>query len=108
MFPRRVVGVALLSLAAGLPPGARAAETADSYPAEARAQYERGVKLQKQGQYREAVEAYEAAVRLGMKDFPRANLYAAGSLLGLKEYAAAVARYTKFLQEFSLEESCRY
>lgn len=79
-----------------------------NFPAEARQRFEEGEELQKQGKYEEAIRAYEDAIRLGMKVFPRVHLYRARSHLDLKRYDAAIAQYTQFLKDFSLEDSCRY
>lgn len=78
------------------------------FPPEARERYEQGRDLQKKGQLEEAVRAFEEAMRLGMKDFARAHLYRANSNLDLKKYDTAIAQYTKFIEEFGLEKSCRY
>jgi len=90
-----------------------AAETALSaersdYPPSARKWYEGGQEFEKRGQYREAIEAYDEAIRLGMTDFPRVHLHRAKSQLALKAYDSAIAQYTKFIEEFSIEESCRH
>jgi tetratricopeptide (TPR) repeat protein len=99
----------LLTLATGLGPAANLlpAERA-AFPEKARQRFEEGEDLQKQGKYAEAIRAYEDAIRLGMKDFPRVHLYRARSHLALKKYDAAIAQYTEFLKDFSLEDSCRY
>ena len=64
--------------------------------------------LEKKGEYEDAVRAYEDAIRLGMQDFPRAHLYRARANLDLRKYDDAIAQYTKFIDEFGLEKSCRY
>jgi tetratricopeptide (TPR) repeat protein len=89
-----------------VPNGARAEPT--NFPQEARDRFDRGQDLQQQGRFREAIRAYEDAIRLGMKEFPRVHLYRADSFRDLKQYDAAIARYTQFLREFSLEDSCRH
>jgi outer membrane protein assembly factor BamD (BamD/ComL family) len=86
---------------------ATAAERTD-FPSEARQRYEQGRDLQKKGQLEEAIRAFEEAMRLGMTEFPRAHLYRANSNLDLKKYDTAIAQYTKFIEEFGLEKSCRY
>ena len=43
-----------------------------------------------------------------MQAFPRAHLKEAGAYLDLKDFDAAVAKYTKFIDNFGLEDSCRY
>ena len=77
-------------------------------PPQARERYEQGQELEKKGQYEDAIRAYEDAIRLGMQDYPRAHLYRARANLDLKKYDDAIAQYTKFINEFSLEKSCRY
>jgi tetratricopeptide (TPR) repeat protein len=84
------------------------AEERTDYPAQARKRFEQGQQFEKNGQWQEAVAAYEDALRLGMKDFPRAHLYRARSYLKSKNYDVAIAQYTRFLETFGLEESCRY
>jgi tetratricopeptide (TPR) repeat protein len=95
----------LLVLSASVP--VRAGEPT-SFPAKARERYEQGRELEKKGEYEEAVRAYEDAIRLGMQDFPRAHLYRARANLDLQKYDDAIAQYTKFIDEFGLEKSCRY
>ncbi len=96
-------GLLALSLAPAL---AWAGETSQ-FPAEARQRYEEGRDLQKKGQLDEAVRAFEEAIRLGMDTFPRVHLQRAGANLELKKYDAAIAQYTKFIDDFGLEGSCR-
>lgn len=79
-----------------------------SYPAEARERYERGKALQKQGQLKEALEAFEDAARLGMADYPRLYLAKASAQQELRNHDAAVAQYSKIIDGFGLEDSCRY
>jgi tetratricopeptide (TPR) repeat protein len=83
------------------------AEPAD-FPQGARNLFEKGQDLQKKGQHEEAIQAYDEAIRLGMKAYPRVHLYRANSFLDLKKYKTAIAQYTRFLKEFSLEDACRY
>jgi tetratricopeptide (TPR) repeat protein len=78
------------------------------FPPEARQRYDQGQDLRKKGQLEEAVRAFEEAIRLGMDAFPRAHLQQAGSNLDLKKYDTAIAQYTKFLDRFGVEDSCRH
>jgi tetratricopeptide (TPR) repeat protein len=109
VFSRRLVRLALLVLpvlaATGTEWGRAAPAT---FPQAARDRYDQGQELQQQGRLEEAIKAYEEAIRLGMKYFPRAHLYKANSFLDLKKYEDAIAQYTEFLERFSLEESCRH
>jgi tetratricopeptide (TPR) repeat protein len=98
-----LVSVLLLSLS---DPCARSEET--NFPPEARKKYEEAKELQEKGLYQEAVKAYEEAIALGMQAFPRAHLYKANSNLELKQYDKAIAQYSKFIADFSIETSCRY
>jgi outer membrane protein assembly factor BamD (BamD/ComL family) len=84
------------------------AEERTEFPAEARKHYEQGRDLQKKGQLNEAISAFEEAIKLGMEAFPRVHLQRASSNLDLKKYDTAVRQYTKFIEEFGIEESCRY
>ena len=78
-----------------------------AYPAQARQHYDQGRDLQKQGKFNEAVAAFEEAIKFGMDAFPRVHLQRAGSNLDLKKYDTAITQYTKFIEKFGLEESCR-
>lgn len=106
MLLHRIVPGTLFSLA--LATGFAAAEERKEYPAPARERYEQGQQFEKQGRWKQAVEAYEDAIRLGMTDFPRAHLYQARAQLSGKDYAVAIAAYTRFIEKFGIEKSCRY
>jgi outer membrane protein assembly factor BamD (BamD/ComL family) len=96
----------LVHLAMG---GAQAAgQERTDFPAQAKEQYEQGKELQKTGQLDQALRAFEEAIRLGMAEFPRVHLGRAGSNLELKNYDTAIAQYTRFIEQFGLERSCRY
>ena len=82
-------------------------EERTGFPAAARQHYEQGQALQNKGQFNEAISAYEEASKLGMDGFPRVHLHRAGSNLDLKKYDTAILQYTKFIEKFGLEESCR-
>jgi tetratricopeptide (TPR) repeat protein len=79
-----------------------------SYPAEARERYEQGKAFQKQGQLREALEAFEDAARLGMAEYPRLYLAKAKAQQELRAHDDAVTAYSKIIDGFGLEDSCRY
>lgn len=96
-----------LFLGLGLAGMARAAEPT-TFPPEARTEYDRGQELLKKGSYRDAFDAFEEAIRKGMKEFPRVHLGRAKSAAGLKDFDAAIARYTSFIEDFGLENSCRH
>jgi tetratricopeptide (TPR) repeat protein len=104
--PQRIY-VAALGVILALGQNAGRAEPTE-FPSEARDQFEEGQDLQKKGKLQDAIKAYDEAIRLGMKDYPRVHLYRANSYLDLKKYDTAVAKYTQFLKDFSLEDSCRY
>jgi tetratricopeptide (TPR) repeat protein len=110
MLTTRLFGAALLAIAIDFSVGsARAtAQEQTSFPPEARASYEKGKGLQKNGQLDDAIRAYEEAIKLGMDAFPRVHLQRASSNLDLKKYETAIAQYTKFIDQFGLEKSCRY
>jgi len=101
----RLAGLLLLLVVFGVN-GARSEEK--TFPPEARKKYEEAKELQDKGLYQEAVKAYEEAIDLGMQAFPRAHLYKANSNLELKQYDKAIAQYSKFIADFSIESSCRY
>jgi tetratricopeptide (TPR) repeat protein len=106
MYLRRAVLLALVVyLAAG--PRAAAQERTD-FPAEARERYELGKDFQKSGQLDAAIRAFEEAIDLGMQAFPRVHLSRAASNLELQRYDTALAQYTRFIEQFGLEKSCRY
>ena len=77
------------------------------FPDQARQRYEQGRDLQKRGQFDQAIAAFEEAIKLGMEAFPRVHLQRASSNLDLKKYDTAIAQYSKFIDKFGLEESCR-
>jgi tetratricopeptide (TPR) repeat protein len=77
-------------------------------PPAANNRYTQGQDLEKQGKTKEAIAAYEEAIRLGMQLFPRVHLQEAAAYLQLKDYEAAIAKYTKLIDDFGLEDSCRH
>jgi outer membrane protein assembly factor BamD (BamD/ComL family) len=108
MSTRRLVRTALLAFSVGLGGwGAAPAGEPTAFPPDARQRYEQGRDLQTKGQLDEAVRAFEEAIRLGMDAFPRVHLQEAGANLQRQRYDTAVAQYTKFIERFGLEESCR-
>jgi tetratricopeptide (TPR) repeat protein len=105
-FRRRLTALALgLSLTAGR---LALGEPTAPIPQPARDRYDQGQALEKQGKIKEALSAYQEAINLGMQLFPRAQIKEANAYLNLKDYDAALARYTKFIDGFGLEDSCRY
>jgi tetratricopeptide (TPR) repeat protein len=105
----RLPGVFLWAVAFALAVGLQAAAAErTNFSAEAQKYLEQGQRLQDQGRLKEAIAAYEEAIRRGMTDYPRVYLYRANSTLALKELDKAIARYTDFLTTFPLEESCRH
>jgi outer membrane protein assembly factor BamD (BamD/ComL family) len=107
---RRLLWTALLACPVGLAGASGVAPAGEptDFPPEARQRYEQGQDLRKKGQLDDAVRAFEEAIRLGMEAFPRVHLQQAGSNLDLKKYDTAIAQYTKFLEKFGLEDSCRH
>ena len=83
------------------------ADEPTDFPPEARQQYEQGRALRDKGKWDEAIRAFEEAIKLGMDAFPRVHLQRASSNLDLKKYDTAIAQFTKFIDKFGLEESCR-
>src|SRR4051812_33208972 len=83
MPTRKTLRTALLalSLQLGLGWGITSAEERTEFPQEARQRYDQGRDLQKQGQLKEAIRAYEEAIQLGMGAFPRVHLQRANSNL---------------------------
>ena len=88
--------------------GVSRAEQPFTFPQEARDRFDQARDLQLKGDFQEAIKAFEDAKKLGMESYPRAHLYQANSYLSMKDYDAAIARYTKFISDFGIEESCRY
>jgi tetratricopeptide (TPR) repeat protein len=95
-------------VACGVGSGADSADERTEFPPEARQQYLRGNELQKKGKLDEALGAYDEAIKLGMAAFPRVHLQRASVHLNLKKFETAIALYTKFIEEFGLEQSCRH
>ena len=110
MFSVHFLRAALLALAVelGISWACSTAQERTDFPADARASYDKGRDLQKNGQLDDAIQAYDDAIKLGMDAFPRVHLQRAGSNLDLKKYSTAIAQYTSFIEQFGLEESCRY
>jgi len=109
VFSHRLLFRALVAMAIPLTPAITSVRSEPtSFSQSASDIYDKAVDLQQKGKLEEAVKAYEEAIRLGMNDYPRAHLYKANSLLDLKSYDKAIAQYTKFLKDFSLEDSCRH
>ena len=100
--------VFLCALCLSLCPGSVRASEPTEFPAEARQRFDQGRDLQKKGQLQDAIGAFEEAIKLGMDAFPRVHLQRASTNLDLKKYDTAILQYTKFIEKFGLEESCRY
>jgi tetratricopeptide (TPR) repeat protein len=103
----KLLPLLLLGMALGLC-GLGAAAEPTSYPVKARERYDQGKALQKQGKLNEALEAFEDAARQGMADYPRLYLAKAAVQQELRNHEAAIAPYTKIIDGFGLEDSCRY
>jgi tetratricopeptide (TPR) repeat protein len=88
--------------------GTGAAAEPTSYPPQARERYDQGKALQKQGKLKEALEAFDEAAKLGMADYPRLYLAKAAVQQELRNHEAAIAPYSKIIDGFGLEDSCRY
>jgi TolA-binding protein len=88
--------------------GFLSAEEPVSYTQQARDRYDQAQELRKSGQLLEAIRAYQEAIGQGMEKFPRAHLYLASSYLDLRKYDEAIGRFSRFIDEFGLERSCRY
>jgi outer membrane protein assembly factor BamD (BamD/ComL family) len=78
------------------------------FPAKARQLYQQGNDLQKQGKPEEALRAYDEAIKQGMEAFPRVHLQRARALMDLRSYDTAIAQFSRFIDQFGLENSCRY
>jgi tetratricopeptide (TPR) repeat protein len=103
----RLVTLAWLGLGLLALEPTRAAEPTE-FPPEARARFNKGQELRAQQRYREAIQAFDDAIKLGMGNSPRVHLYRADALLKLKEFDSAITRFTDFIDHFGIEESCRY
>ena len=83
------------------------AQERTDFPKEARERFDKAREYQQRGQLTEAISAYQQAIGLGMQAYPRAYLYQADALLQMKKLDEAINYYTKLLEKFSLEDSCR-
>ena len=108
MLTHHQIGIGLIVCALSVSQAIAAADERTQFPPEARKRYEQGRQLQQKGQLKEALAAYEEAAKLGMADFPRLHLQRASATAALKDLDTAIAQYTKFIEEFGLEKSCRY
>jgi tetratricopeptide (TPR) repeat protein len=109
MLLRRYLASTALAFSLALATGvALSGEPQVSVPQPARDRYDEAQALEKQGKIKEALAAYQQAINLGMQLFPRAHLKEAKAFLDLKDYDTAVARFSKFIDNFGLEDSCRY
>jgi outer membrane protein assembly factor BamD (BamD/ComL family) len=97
----------VIGLLIGSASSARPDERTD-FPQSAREEFQRGQDLLKKGRFRDALQAFDAAVLQGMNDFPQVQLGRARSFIGLKDYNAAIARYTAFIGEFGAGGACRH
>jgi tetratricopeptide (TPR) repeat protein len=97
-----VVGATLITT------GETRAPEPTTFPPEAKDRFDRAQELRKKQQYQQAISAFEEAIKFGMQNYPRAYLYRADSARALKDYDAAIAQYTEFIQKFGIEDSCRY
>ena len=88
--------------------GALPAQEPSAFPQAARDRFDTARELQQKGKLLEAIHAYQDAIGLGMQAFPRAHLYQADASLQLKQYNEAIAHYSRFLEQFSIDDSCRY
>jgi tetratricopeptide (TPR) repeat protein len=71
-------------------------------------------KLQQAGKEAEAIQrfedagkAFDEAIQLGSKDH-HAYLYRARCTLAAKKYDVAIEQFTRFIEDFGVEKSCRY
>ena len=97
-----------LILGMALPVTSLRAQEPTEVPPEARTRFDQARDLQKKGRFQDAISAYDRAIQSGMQAYPRAHLYRADSLRDLKDYEKAITEYTKFIEDFGLENSCRY
>lgn len=84
-----------------------AAQERTDFPNEARERFQKAREYQQKGQLLDAIQAYQQAIGMGMQAYPRAYLYQADALLEMKKLDEAIDHYTKLLEKFSLEQSCR-
>ena len=108
MSMRCTLRLSLLALGASLAGWpAAVAEPTDPIPQVARDRFAEGQDLEKQGKTKEAIAAYEQAIGLGMRQYPRVYLREAAAYARLGDYDAAAAKYGVVIDELGLEGSCR-
>lgn len=95
-----LLGLTILAMANGAEP--------TEFPKAARDRFNQAEELRKKQQFQDAISAFDEAIKLGMTKYPRAFLYRAEAFRGLKNFDAAIAQYTDFIDKFGIEESCRY
>ena len=107
---RRTLRAALLAASVELVScwGTLPAQERTEFPQQARDRFDQARQLQQKGQLKEAIQAYQEAIGLGMQAFPRAHLYQADASLQMKQYNEAIERYSNFLDKFTIDDSCRY
>lgn len=107
MFARHALLLAPALLVALVGRPAAAGEPTAPPPPAARDRYAAGQDFEKDGKLKEAAAAYEDAIRLGMRAYPRVYLREAAVYARLGDYAAAADRYSVVLDVIGLEGSCR-
>jgi tetratricopeptide (TPR) repeat protein len=108
MSHRLLLGTLGLLVAVVLAGLAQAAKPLDAYPPAARQSFTQGEKLRDQKRYKEAAEAFNEALRLGMGDFPEIYVQLAECYRRLEQHTQVVAACSRLIEEFDLSSACRY
>jgi len=100
-----ILGLLSVALAASQ---AWAGKPFDAYPPAVSKYFTQAEKLQEQGRYREAIAAYNEAIRLGMGDYAEIYRPLAECYRKLGEYNQVVSTLTRVIEEFDLNSACRH
>ncbi len=107
MYSRLLFAIAGLLIAGTVNP-VWAGKSVDSYPPFVRKHFVEGERLRDLERWREAVAAFNEAIRLGMGDCAEIYLPLAECYRKLGEHGQVVSTCTRLIEEFDLNSACRH